>query len=108
MSKLSQLVLAAMFVTALAPAAHAGDPRCNAPPYGSTAIEFQAFVRDFSKFVVPAHMLAAVCNAKYGSASRAELDNLGFTDEEIDAKDTVVLAVNMIVARTRLADAVAP
>jgi hypothetical protein len=105
MSKLNRLALAATFVTVLAPAAYAGDPRCNAPPYGSTMTEFKAFVKDYGNVVVPARMLAAVCNAKYGAASRTALYNLGFTDEEIDAKDTVILAFDMIVARTRLADA---
>jgi hypothetical protein len=105
MSKLSQLALAVTFVTVLVPAAYADDLRCNAPPYGATMTEFKAFVRDYGNIIVPTHVLAAVCNAKYGAASRAALYNLGLTDEEIDAKDTVVLAFDMIVAKTRLADA---
>jgi hypothetical protein len=105
MSKLGQLALAVTFVTVLAPAAYAGDLRCNAPPYGSTMTEFKAFVRDYGNIVVPNRVLAAVCNAKYGNASRAALYNLGFTDQEIDARDTVILTFDMIVAKTRLADA---
>ena len=105
MSKLSQLALAVTFATVLAPAAHAGDLRCNAPPYGSTMTEFRAFVKDYGNIIAPPHLLASVCNAKYGAESRKALYNLGFTDEEIDAKDTVVLAFDVIVAKTRLADA---
>jgi hypothetical protein len=105
MSKLNLLALAATFGTVLAPAAGADDLQCNAPPYGSTMIEFRAFVKDYGNIVVPTNLLAAVCNAKYGTASRAALYNLGLSDEEIDAKDTVILAFDMIVAKTRLADA---
>jgi hypothetical protein len=105
MSKLDRLALAVTFVTVLASTAHADDLRCNAPPYGSTMTEFQAFVKDYGNIVVPTRVLAAVCNAKYGAASRTALYNLGLTDEEIDAKDTVVLAFDVIVAKTRLADA---
>jgi hypothetical protein len=105
MPKLELLALAAAFVTVLTPAAGADDLRCNAPPYGSTMIEFRAFVKDYGNIVTPTNLLAAVCKAKYGAASRAALYNLGLTDEEIDAKDTVILAFDMIVARTRLADA---
>jgi hypothetical protein len=105
MSRSRHLAMAATLFASLASAAYADDLRCNAPPYGSTMTEFQAFVRDYGAIVAPTQMLAAVCNAKYGAASRSGLYNLGLTDEQIDAKDTVVLAFDVIVARTRLADA---
>ncbi len=57
-----------------------------------------AFARPYFSCVT---LLAPDC----GAASRSGLYNLGLTDEEIDAKDTVVLAFDVIVARTRLADA---
>jgi hypothetical protein len=105
MPKLNLPVIAATFASILAPAASADDLRCKAPPYGSTMVEFRAFVKDYGNIVVPTNLLADVCNAKYGAASRAALYHLGLSDEEIDAKDTVILAFDMIVAKTRLADA---
>ncbi len=105
MSRSSHLMIAATLFASLGSAASADDLRCHAPPYGSTMTEFRAFVKDYGAIVAPTHILAAVCNAKYGGASRSGLYNLGLTDEEIDAKDTVVLAFDVIVARTRLADA---
>jgi hypothetical protein len=105
MSRLSQLALAATFVLSFVPAAFADDLRCKAPPYGSPIGEFGRFVKDYGKIVVPRELLVAVCNAKYGAAPRTGLYDVGLTDEEIDAKDTVILAFDMILAKTRLADA---
>ena len=84
--------------------ARADDPRCNAPPYGGTIVEFQAFVKNFGALVVPTQILPAICNAKFGGADRTGLYNLGFTDQDIDSKDTEDLGVQMIIALKSLAD----
>jgi hypothetical protein len=84
--------------------ARADDPRCNAPPYGGTVAEFQAFVKNFGVLVVPTKILPAICNAKFGGADRTGLYNLGFTDQDIDGKDTEDLGVQMIIALKNLAD----
>ncbi len=104
MSKLNQLALAATLVAVLSAAAHAADPRCNAPPYGSTVAKFKAFAQTFGHIVPPTTMLPAICNAKYSGASRLGMYNLGLTDQEIDAKDTADLAVQMILAMKKLVD----
>jgi hypothetical protein len=85
-----------------APAVHAGDPRCNAPPYGGTVVAYKAFVSNFGHLAISATMLPGICNAKYGGADRTGLYNLGFT--EIDSKDTEELAVDTIIALKNLAD----
>ena len=82
----------------------AGDPRCNAPPYGGTVAEFQAFVKNLGSIVTPTEFLPKICNMRYGGAPRTGLYNLGFTDEQIDAKDTVNLAVDVLPALKNLAD----
>ena len=41
-------------------------------------------------------MLRNVCNAKYGGTDRIPFYNLGFTDQDIDAKSTVNLTVEML------------
>jgi hypothetical protein len=98
MLKFKLFALAAMFVPLISPVAHADDARCNAPPYGGTVEGYKAFVKNFGNVVVPTDMLQKVCNAKYGGASRTGLYNLGFTDKEIDSKDTEDLAADMILA----------
>jgi hypothetical protein len=94
----------AVAVVALCCQGHADDPRCNAPPYGGTIAEFQAFVKNFGALVVPTKILPAICNAKFGGADRTGLYNLGFTDQDIDSKDTEDLGVQMIIALKNLAD----
>lgn len=94
-------IVTAAFIFASSATAHAGDPRCDAPPYGGTIAGFKAFVKDFGAIVVPANVLPAVCNAKFGG-DRTALYNLGFTDHDIDAKDTEELAVEMIVKLNKL------
>jgi hypothetical protein len=89
---------------ALSSQARADDPRCNAPPYGGTVAKFQAFVQNFGALVVPTKILPAICNAKFGGADRTGLYNLGFTDQDIDSKDTEDLGVQMIIALKNLAD----
>jgi hypothetical protein len=81
---------------AFSTAAYAGDPRCNAPPYGGTVPEYKAIVANFGQIVVPTRVLSSVCNAKFSGTPRTALYNLGFTDAEIDAKDTEDLAVDML------------
>jgi hypothetical protein len=90
-------------VTPVAPAA---DARCNAPPYGGTADSYKAFVENFGHIVVPTDYLQKICNAKYGGVARTGLYNLGFTDAEIDSKDTEDLAVDAILALKSLVDKV--
>lgn len=84
---------------------HAQDARCAAPPYGGTTAGYKAFVKNFSAVVVPAKILSGVCRAKFGG-DRTGLYNLGFTDEEIDARDTSDLAVGVVIAMKELMDKV--
>lgn len=108
MSKLKHVAIAGMIIAFLSYAAHADDLRCSTPPYGGTVIKFQAFVKNFGQIVVPATFLQKICNAKYseapGGKQRMALYNLGFTDEQIDAKDTEDFAVDVFMALGNLAD----
>jgi hypothetical protein len=103
-SALRCIIAVVALVSVLSSAARGDDPRCNAPPYGGTVGKFQAFVKTFGALVVPTKILPAICNAKFGGADRTGLYNLGFTDEQIDKKDTEDLAVDMIIALKNLAD----
>jgi hypothetical protein len=97
---------AALLATAtvsLSSAARADDPRCNVPPYGGTVAEYKAFVANFGQYVVPARVLSSMCNMKFSGTPRTALYNLGFTDADIDAKDTEDLAVDMLSAARDLA-----
>ncbi len=78
-------------------AAHAEDPRCQAPPYGGSEAGFRSFAATFGTIVAPAKILAAICDAKFGG-SRVALYNSGLTDADIDAMDTADLAVKMLEA----------
>ncbi len=85
-------------------AAHAVDPRCNAPPYGMPESDFRAFVETFNGVITPTKTLPALCNAKFGGADRTGLYNLGFTDRDIDSKKMGDLALQFIVALKNFAD----
>jgi hypothetical protein len=87
-------------------ASRSADPRCDAPPYGGTAAEFQAFVRKYGHVVAPAKILSGICNAKSGRSSRTGLYRLGFSDSKIDAENTEILAADTIVALKKLVDTI--
>jgi len=87
--------------------ASVSDARCNAPPYGGTVAGYKAFIKDFgSLFDNPTKMLAGICNVKFGHADRTAMYNLGFTNDEIDTKDTADLAAQMVMALKNLVDKV--
>jgi hypothetical protein len=77
-------LLAAATLAVLVSTCHGNDPRCAAPPYGDTVQAFQAFVKNFEKYVAPAKVLSSMCQMKFGGADRAAMYNLGFADQEID------------------------
>lgn len=77
---------------------------CDAPPYGGTTPEFQAFVRNFGQYVEPTKILASVCNMKLRKVPRRPMYNLGLTDAEIDKKSTADLAIATIIATKNLVD----
>jgi hypothetical protein len=83
-------------------AAHAEDARCKAPPYGGSEAGFKSFAQTFGVIVTPAKVLSGVCDAKFGG-DRAVLYNLGFTDADIDTRDTADLAVEMLGAIRNIA-----
>jgi hypothetical protein len=83
-------------------AAHAEEPKCKAPPYGGTEAKFRSFAQTFGVLVTPSRVLSSVCDAKFGG-DRTMLYNLGFTDADIDARDTVNLAVEMLRAVRNIA-----
>jgi hypothetical protein len=56
----------------------------------------------FGALVTPARVLSAVCDAKFGG-DRTALYNLGFTDDDIDTRDTADLAVEMLGAIRNIA-----
>jgi hypothetical protein len=103
MNDLIKRSILAAILTVMSCAAHAADPRCNTPPYGGTVIGYKAFVKNFGSVVVPTKILGGVCNAKFGG-DRTGLYNLGFTDTEIDSRDTSDLAVDVVMAMKNLAD----
>lgn len=92
---------------AVAPAAPTDDPRCDAPPYGSTEPDFEAFVQVYGGgqdpiLKDPVRTFRSICIAKHiGGEPRRGLINLGFTDEEIDTTTTAMLASEAV---TRIAE----
>jgi len=98
------LILTALAVTVSGSMARADDPRCSAPPYGGDVNKFQSFVRTLGHLVTPTTMLPAICNVKFSGAPRTAMYNLGFTDHDIDSKDTMDLAVDMVIALKNLAN----
>jgi hypothetical protein len=94
----------AFAVIANAEARTADDPRCNTPPYGGSVASYKAFVDTFNHLVTPTKMLSAICNMKFSGADRSALYNLGFTDSEIDSKDTSELAAQLVLALGNLVD----
>lgn len=89
-----------------APQTKIPDDRCDRPPYGGTATEFQAFVRRFGSVVAPTKILAGICNAKFGRSTRAGLHKLGFTDAKIQSESTERLAADTIVALKSLVNTI--
>jgi hypothetical protein len=79
-----------------------GNAQCDSPPYGGTQSEFHQFVQQFNRIVIPAKILAGVCNAKFGRTSRAGLHKLGLTDAQINTESTERLAADTIVALKKL------
>jgi len=92
--------------------AYADDARCGVPPYGGTDERFKTYVKVFGFLGPSAKILSAVCNAKYseqpGGTRRTALYNLGFTDKDIDEKDTEQLAADMIAALKNVVDKLPP
>lgn len=82
------------------------DDRCNKPPYGGTAAEFQGFVNRFGRIVTPAKILTGICNAKFGRSPRAGLHKLGFTDAKIESENTEQLAADTILALKTLVNTI--
>jgi len=78
--------------------ADAGDPRCNAPPYGGTDAAFHALVNAWGDIINIVPMLTEICNEKFGGAPRTPLYTLGLTDQQIDGKSTEELALDTIQA----------
>jgi hypothetical protein len=97
MSAFGKLSLAAVVVVAVNSTAHAGDPRCNKPPYGGSPDRYRAVVETSGqKLESVAKTLEEICNMKFGGADRTALYNLGFTDAEINRTDTSALALDML------------
>ncbi|HEX4159523.1 MAG TPA: hypothetical protein VHY79_13700 [Rhizomicrobium sp.] len=90
----------------LLPPPRPNNLQCDSPPYGGTQSEFQGFVHKFGHIVTPAKILAGVCNAKSGRASRAGLYRLGLTDTQIEAESTERLATDTIVALKKLVNTI--
>lgn len=86
--------------------AQAANARCDAPPYGGTQTDYQAFVSRFGRIIKPQKILAGICNAKFGSASRDGLHKLGFRDARIDSESTERLAADTIVALKSLVNTI--
>ena len=105
MNDLVKRTAIAVFFAALSCVANAADPRCNAPPSGGTVNGYKAFVKNFGSVVPPVKILGSVCNAKFGG-DRTGLYNLGFTDADIDSKDTATLAADVVMAMKDLVDKV--
>ena len=93
-------------ILAIAQPAQAHDVRCNAPPYGGSVASYKAFVKNFGHLVVPTKYLGSICNMKFSGTNRTALYNLGFTDDDINSKDTSDLAVDVLAATKNLVDKV--
>ena len=83
------------------------DVRCDVPPYGDSVGAYKAFVKDIVPILDnPVKMLSAVCNMKFRHTDRTVMYNLGITDEEIDSKGTVDLAIEVLMGLKNFADKV--
>lgn len=76
--------------------------RCKVPPYGGAEAKFRSFAETFGVLVTPSRVLSGVCDAKFGG-DRSGLYNLGFTDADIDTRDTADLAVEVVGAIRNIA-----
>jgi hypothetical protein len=85
--------------------ANADDARCQKPPYGGNPAHFKAFIKDLGPLLDdPTKTLSAICNAKYANKNRGTLYKLGFTDSDINSKETSDLAAEFLAAVKNLAD----
>jgi hypothetical protein len=82
------------------------DERCDAPPYGGSQTDYQAFVRRFSRVISPARILVGICNAKFGRSPRDGLHKLGFSDAKIESESTERLAAETIAALKTLVNTI--
>jgi hypothetical protein len=77
--------------------------RCAAPPYGGEVVKYKAFINVYGPLLSdPVKTLSALCNAKFNGTDRKALYSLGFTDEDIDTKDTSDLGAEMMAALMNL------
>lgn len=88
--------------------AHAGDSRCNAPPYGATEASYTAYVNSFGGIVPPMKLFSSICRAKYDNdtAARDTLHKLGIFDQQIDSEGVADLAVDVLKTIKNIADQV--
>lgn len=84
----------------------ASNARCDAPPYGGTQADYQAFVSRFGRIIKPQKILAGICNAKFGNASRDGLHKLGLGDAKIDSESTERLGGDTIIALKNLVNTI--
>ena len=82
------------------------EAQCDSPPYGGTQTDYQAFVRRFGRIIKPSKILAGICNAKFGNASRDGLHKLGFSDAKIESESTEHLAAETIAALKTLVNTI--
>jgi hypothetical protein len=82
------------------------NQRCDAPPYGGTHTDYQAFVSRFGRIISPRKILAGICSAKFGRSGREGLHKLGFSDAKIDSESTERLAGDTIVALKTLVNTI--
>lgn len=80
--------------------------QCGSPPYGGTQAAYENFVRRFGPIIKPQKILAGICNAKFGNASRDGLHKLGLTDSRIQAENTEQLASETIFALKTLVNTI--
>ena len=98
-----KILTAAIALSASVSFAVAADPRCSTPPYGGSVATYKAFIKNFGPLLDdPTRMLSGVCDAKFGG-DRTALYNLGFTNADIDTRDTADLAVEVIGAIRNIA-----
>lgn len=97
--------LAALLLPAF-PLARADDLRCNAPPYGATSSEYQAFMGNFGKLLTnPQNTFAAVCRAKFDGdpAALQSLANVGINNQVVSNRSVVELMIDFMEALRKLA-----
>ena len=79
--------------------AQAESANCDEPPYGTTDNNYKAYAMSFAPAVGQGNadkFIAMMCSIKFKEADRSGVYKVGITDNDIENKDTVNLAIDLM------------